>query len=105
MPDDSEVRRLALSCLLLGFVGPTPPGWLLDALGAGLGGVVLFGSNVGDGAGQVRELTDRLRSAAGRDVAVIQCFEQDGDACWFVLTVAIHRHQHVEIALQKTGKC
>jgi beta-N-acetylhexosaminidase len=78
VPDDSEVRRLALSCLLLGFVGPTPPGWLLDALGAGLGGVVLFGSNVGDGAGQVRELTDRLRSAAGRDV-VVALDEEGGD--------------------------
>ncbi len=24
-PIDPDVRRLALSCLLLGFVGPTPP--------------------------------------------------------------------------------
>jgi len=78
VPDDSEVRRLALSCLLLGFVGPTPPAWLLDALGEGLGGVVLFGSNVGDGAGQARELTDRLRSAAGRDI-VVAIDEEGGD--------------------------
>jgi beta-N-acetylhexosaminidase len=78
VPDDSEVRRLALSCLLLGFVGPTPPAWLLAALGEGLGGVVLFGSNVGDGGEQVRELTDRLRSAAGRDI-VVAIDEEGGD--------------------------
>jgi hypothetical protein len=64
---DPEVRRLALSCLLLGFVGPVPPDWLLDALADGLGGVVLFGSNLGDGTG-VDRLTDRLRAAAGRDI-------------------------------------
>jgi beta-N-acetylhexosaminidase len=76
--DDSEVRRLALSCLLLGFVGPTPPPWLLAALGEGLGGVVLFGSNVGEGARQVRALTDRLRAAAGRDI-LVAIDEEGGD--------------------------
>ena len=78
MPIDPEVRRLALSCLLLGFVGPTPPGWLLEALGDGLGGVVLFGSNLGDGGPAVRPLTDGLREAAGRDV-LVALDEEGGD--------------------------
>jgi beta-N-acetylhexosaminidase len=77
MPTDPAVRRLALSCLLLGFVGPTPPGWLLDALADGLGGVVLFGSNLGDGR-DVASLTARLRNAAGRDI-VVALDEEGGD--------------------------
>jgi beta-N-acetylhexosaminidase len=74
---DDEVRQAALSALLLGFVGTTAPGWLLDALAGGLGGVVLFGSNLADG-GSVRALTERLRSAAGRDV-VVALDEEGGD--------------------------
>lgn len=69
MIEADELQRLALSCLLLGWVGPEPPRWLLDALGAGLGGVVLFGSNVGDGTA-VADLTKRLRSAAGHDIVI-----------------------------------
>jgi beta-N-acetylhexosaminidase len=76
VPIDAEVRRLALSCLLLGFVGPIPPGWLLHALGDGLGGVVLFGSNVR--GRDVRELTDTLRAAAGHDI-VLALDEEGGD--------------------------
>jgi beta-N-acetylhexosaminidase len=72
-----DVRRLALSSLLLGFVGPTPPRWLLDALADGLGGVVLFGSNLGDGR-EVGRLTAQLRAAAGRDV-VVALDEEGGD--------------------------
>jgi beta-N-acetylhexosaminidase len=73
---DPELRRLALAGLLLGFTGPTPPRWLLDALRDGLGGVVLFGSNL-RGA-DPRRLTDRLREAAGRDV-VVALDEEGGD--------------------------
>jgi beta-N-acetylhexosaminidase len=73
----SDAHRLALSALLLGFVGPTPPAWLLDALAHGLGGVVLFGSNLGDGR-DVAQLTDRLRAAAGRDI-VLALDEEGGD--------------------------
>jgi len=74
---DPDVRRLSLSVFLAGFVGPTPPGWLLDALADGLGGVVLFGSNLGDGT-SVDKLTARLRAAAGRDI-VIALDEEGGD--------------------------
>src|SRR4051794_20650355 len=77
VPIDPDIRRLALSCLLLSYVGPVTPPWIGAALGEGLGGVVLFGSNLGDGT-QVRELTDRLRAAAGRDV-VLALDEEGGD--------------------------
>src|SRR3954447_21759449 len=77
MAADPDVRRLALSCLLLGYRGPEPPGWLLGALADGLAGVVLFGSNVGDGSG-VAGLTRRLRDAAGRDL-VLALDEEGGD--------------------------
>jgi beta-N-acetylhexosaminidase len=77
LPTDPDVRRLTLSCLLLGFVGPTPPRWLRAALQDGLGGVVLFGSNLGDGS-DVRTLTDDLRAAAGRDL-VLATDEEGGD--------------------------
>jgi beta-N-acetylhexosaminidase len=75
--EDPEARRLALSCLLLGYVGPTIPQWLLDALADGLGGVVLFGSNLGDGT-EVASLTAQLRAAAGRNI-VLALDEEGGD--------------------------
>ncbi len=73
----AEVRRLALGCLLAGFSGPDVPRWLAQALADGLGGVVLFGSNIGDGTGVAR-LTRELRAAAGRDV-VVALDEEGGD--------------------------
>ncbi len=77
MTDPHDLRRLTLSCLLLGFTGPTPPRWLLDALADGLGGVVLFGSNLPDGADPAT-LTATLRAAAGRDI-VVALDEEGGD--------------------------
>ena len=74
---ERDVRRLALSCLLLGYVGPVVPPWILAALGEGLGGLVLFGSNLGDGT-EVAALTARLRAAAGRDI-VLAIDEEGGD--------------------------
>jgi beta-N-acetylhexosaminidase len=74
---DPDVRRLALSCTLLGYLGPTTPPWLLGALEAGLGGVVLFGSNVGDGTA-LADVTNRLRAAAGREI-VVALDEEGGD--------------------------
>jgi len=73
----TDLRRLALGCLLPSFQGPTPPPWLLRSLGDGLGGVVLFASNTGDGT-RLGETTDRLRTAAGRDV-VIALDEEGGE--------------------------
>ncbi len=77
-PDDSAgLRRATLGCLLSCFVGTVPPRWLLDAFADGLGGVVLFASNTGDGT-RVRPLTDRLRAAAGREV-VLAVDEEGGE--------------------------
>lgn len=73
----TDVRGLALGALLLGWTGPEPPRWLLTVLEQGLGGVVLFGSNLGDGT-QVASLCARLRAAAGRDI-VIALDEEGGD--------------------------
>ena len=77
MTTDAEIRRLALACFVPGFVGRTPPGWLLDGLAGGLGGVILFGSNLGDGS-NVQALTGRLRAAAGRPI-VLGLDEEGGD--------------------------
>ncbi|SOD71701.1 beta-N-acetylhexosaminidase [Jatrophihabitans sp. GAS493] len=77
MSIDPQLRRLALSSLMLGFVGPTPPEWLLAALADGLGGVVLFGSNLGDGR-EVRRLTDSMRAAAGHEI-LISLDEEGGE--------------------------
>lgn len=76
-PDDAEIRRLALGCFLPGFTSETPPSWLLDGLAAGVGGVILFGSNLGDGSA-VDKLTERLRSVAGRPL-VFGLDEEGGD--------------------------
>jgi beta-N-acetylhexosaminidase len=73
---DPHIRRLALSCLLLGFQGPTPPRWLLDGLADGLGGIVLFGSNLRGNDPQA--LTESLRKAAGQDI-VLALDEEGGD--------------------------
>src|SRR3954451_8009763 len=65
VPIHPDVRRLALSCLLLSYTGPVPPSWLTAALGEGLGGGVLVGSNLGDGT-RARELSDPLGAAPGQ---------------------------------------
>lgn len=62
MPD--AIRRLTLGCLLAGFAGHEVPDRLAQALADGLGGVVPFGSTIGDGTGLDR-LTREL-GAAGR---------------------------------------
>ena len=74
---EDEIRRLALGCFLPGFTGETAPGWLLDGLAAGVGGLVLFGSNLGDGS-RVAELTARLNDAAGHPL-VFALDEEGGD--------------------------
>jgi beta-N-acetylhexosaminidase len=72
----SSVEELARRCVLPGFIGPECPDWLVDQLGRGLGGVVLFASNVA-GADELAKLTARLCSA-GTDV-VIAMDEEGGE--------------------------
>jgi beta-N-acetylhexosaminidase len=70
------LRRDILATLLPGFEGADAPGWLLDLLREGLGGVCLFGSNV-HSPHQLRELVATLR-AAGPD-SVVAIDEEGGD--------------------------
>lgn len=70
------LRRDILTTLLPGFEGPDAPGWLLDRLREGLGGVCLFGSNVGS-PGQLRRLVRSLREAGPESVVAID--EEGGD--------------------------
>ena len=72
---DSDLRRLALSVLLPGFVGTTPPGWLRRAVDDGLAGVCLFGQNV-ESPEQVRALAGALRD--GRDDLLVASDEEGG---------------------------
>ncbi len=55
----SDLRRLAASVLMPGFVGTTVPDWLGRHLEEGLAGVCLFGHNI-TGPEQVRSLTGDL---------------------------------------------
>jgi beta-N-acetylhexosaminidase len=85
MSQDTDVRaadpvlgRLADAILIPPFRGTTAPGWILDALGRGLGGVTLFGPNIA-APGQVSALTAELRAAAANDEPVIAIDEEGGD--------------------------
>lgn len=71
-----NLRRLVGGVLLPGFVGLTPPPWLLSALDDGLAGVVYFGSNVGS-ATQVAQLSARLRGV--RPDVLLAADEEGGD--------------------------
>jgi beta-N-acetylhexosaminidase len=74
---DELLRRYALGSVLLGFRGDRVPDWLAAALRDGLGGVVLFGSNM-PVPDRLSELTAELRALAGRDI-VIATDEEGGD--------------------------
>ncbi|MFB9906087.1 glycoside hydrolase family 3 protein [Allokutzneria oryzae] len=71
-----ELRQLVDSVLLPGFLGTTPPDWVLRRVAEGLGGVVLFARNVTDDE-QVAALTARLR--AERPEVVVGIDEEGGD--------------------------
>lgn len=66
----------ALGVLLGGFAGVHVPRWLMDAVGAGLAGVVLFADNTPDVA-TARQVTDALRTA--RPDVVVAIDEEGGD--------------------------
>ncbi|HET8641550.1 MAG TPA: beta-N-acetylhexosaminidase [Pseudonocardiaceae bacterium] len=68
--------RLAAGVLLPGFIGTSPPGWLVEAIGDGLAGVVYFGHNIADQA-QLAALSSQLHALrAGLLIAVD---EEGGD--------------------------
>jgi beta-N-acetylhexosaminidase len=72
----TELRRLAARTLLAAFVGPELPSWAKERLARGLGGICLFGGNVGDGAA-LGGLTAAIH-AAGTD-AIVTVDEEGGD--------------------------
>jgi beta-N-acetylhexosaminidase len=65
-----------IECLFPSFQGLEPPEWILRLAAEGLGGVVLFGSNVRDGE-QLAALTARLR--AEHHELLIALDEEGGD--------------------------
>jgi len=69
---DAALDRLAARCVLPGFAGTEPPGWLLRWRERGLGGVVLFAQNV-EGREQVARLT------AAFDGLLVAVDEEGGD--------------------------
>jgi len=74
--DDPGLARLADAILIPPFGGQAAPGWVLDALRDGLGGVTVFGPNIA-GPAQLADLTARLRSAATEPLIAID--EEGGD--------------------------
>jgi beta-N-acetylhexosaminidase len=71
-----ETRQLVAGCLLASFRGPAVPAWLRRWIADGLGGVTLFGDNIGS-ADAVLALTRDLH--AGRDDVVVALDEEGGD--------------------------
>ena len=71
-----ELRALALTVIQPGFVGLTPPDWLLRELDLGLGGVALFARNI-ESPEQVAELTAGVHAANPRALVAID--EEAGD--------------------------
>ncbi|HZE40273.1 MAG TPA: glycoside hydrolase family 3 N-terminal domain-containing protein, partial [Stackebrandtia sp.] len=76
MPNNLELRTLALRTLIPGFTGTTAPQWALDLLDEGLGGYCLFAFNVADPE-QLTDLNATLRQA--NDDIVIAIDEEGGD--------------------------
>jgi beta-N-acetylhexosaminidase len=75
-PDiDRSLAALADAILIPPFFGTTPPPWLLRALGRGLAGVTLFGSNM---TGDTAAMTATLRGASPTE-PVIAIDEEGGD--------------------------
>jgi beta-N-acetylhexosaminidase len=70
------LARAAAGCLLPSFRGTVAPDWVLRLAESGVGGFVLFATNVRDGE-QVRLLTKRLRAAGERPLVALD--EEGGD--------------------------
>jgi beta-N-acetylhexosaminidase len=71
-----SVERLALRCLLPGFIGTVAPDWVKRSAAAGLGGVVLYGRNVARPQ-QLESLTADLHAEHPRLLIAID--EEGGD--------------------------
>ena len=73
---DPALAKLADAIIIPPFSGVEPPRWILEALGRGLAGVTLFGTNV---LGDTSALTSSLRSACADMEPVIAIDEEGGD--------------------------
>lgn len=72
----SELQRAALGVLLAGFEGAQAPTWVGEQLGAGLGGICLYGNNAHPG-GDLADLARGVRDLAPQ--AVLAVDEEGGD--------------------------
>ncbi len=72
----TSVDRLAVRCVLPGFVGMEAPDWVRRRAGDGLGGVVLFARNIEDRE-RLRGLTASLHDA--RPELLVAVDEEGGD--------------------------
>jgi beta-N-acetylhexosaminidase len=72
-----ELQRLVNTCLFPAFAGDRPPEWIERAVEDGLGGVVIYGSNITDAEGRMEQLTPPLR--AMRDDLIVAIDEEAGD--------------------------
>jgi beta-N-acetylhexosaminidase len=72
----SSLERTAAALLLPGFAGTTPPDWVLERIAGGLGGVTLYGRNVGD-ASRLAALSASLHAEG--DGFVVSLDEEGGD--------------------------
>jgi beta-N-acetylhexosaminidase len=70
------LERTAAALLLPGFEGHEAPRWLHERIAGGLGGVTLYGRNIGDAA-QLLALTSSLHAAG--DGFVVSVDEEGGD--------------------------
>src|SRR5205823_2034592 len=73
-----SLDRLVNACLFPGFDGERPPDWLRRAVDDGLGGTVVYGSNVVAAEGRIEQLVEPLR--AQRADLLVPLDEEGGDA-------------------------
>src|SRR5439155_26888884 len=72
-----SLDRLVNACLFPGFDGERPPDWLRRAVDDGLGGTVVYGSNVVAAEGRIEQLVGPLR--AQRADLLVALDEEGGD--------------------------
>jgi beta-N-acetylhexosaminidase len=69
----ADFERQAAGCILASFPGPVAPAWVLEWIGRGLGGVVLFADNVED-----RELAADLTASLRAEGKVVVAIDEEG---------------------------
>lgn len=75
-PYEAQLRALAAATLMPGFSGTTMPGWIAEALAAGVGSVCIYGTNIVSPS-QLESLLGQLRGAS--DTVLLSLDEEGGD--------------------------